>query len=311
MNQTIEISVPENCTGERVDRFLTEYSELELSRSFVQKLIKKGNVSVSDVAVKPNFKVREGDLVRFTIPEPEKSELLAQDIPLDIVYEDDDLAVINKQAGLVVHPGPGNPDSTLVNALLFHMKGLSSIGGVERPGIVHRLDRDTSGLMVVAKNDKTHAHLTSQFQNGDIIKFYRAVTSSKPLSSHFVVEKPIGRHPKYRQKMAIVEGGRMAKSEFFLEKVWDTSMGTFSLFNIRIYTGRTHQIRVHASSMRLPIVGDPVYSKKSNKYKVPWLLLASVRLSFVHPAKEERMNFEIDIPQHMIEYISKLDGELL
>jgi 23S rRNA pseudouridine1911/1915/1917 synthase len=207
----------------------------------------------------------------------------------------------------VVHPGPGNWKSTLVNALLYHCGDLSSIGGTVRPGIVHRLDKDTSGLMVVAKTDSAHKRLVESFSSRDIHKEYAAIVTGKPVKDHGVIDRPLARHRKYRHKMTIDESGKEAVSEYWLKKIWNTDKYMFSLLSVKIHTGRTHQIRVHLSSSSLPIVGDPIYSKKWERYNVPYLLLASVALAFRHPETGEELSFTAPLPEHMQEFIRKVE----
>lgn len=303
----IEISVPEEGELERIDRFLTRSLEMDLSRSLIQRLIREERIVVNGAVVKPNHRLHTDDIVAISFPEPETLDLEPQNIPLDILYQDGDLAVINKPAGLVVHPGPGNSDGTLVNALLYHLKDLSSIGGVERPGIVHRLDKDTAGVMVIAKTDRAHRALSEAFAGRTVTKRYVALATDKPPREHCIIDSPIGRHPRYRHKMCIRDDGREAVTELFLKKVYHTHSGVFSLFDVLIHTGRTHQIRVHLSSAGLPVVGDPIYSRKWEKHRVPYLLLASVLLEFEHPATGKRVRFEIEPPEHITEFIKRLE----
>jgi 23S rRNA pseudouridine1911/1915/1917 synthase len=307
MTTNIDIIVPEENNLERIDKFLPGSLEIDLSRSYIQKLIRNGHIRVNDLAIKQNYKVKTDDHITIEIPEPEPLSLEPEDIPLDIVYEDDSIVVINKQAGLVVHPGPGNWRGTLVNALLCHIKGLSSIGGVERPGIVHRLDKDTSGLMVIAKDDASHKFLTGEFAKRSVKKKYAAIVTGKPRQSEGRIDLPIGRHRKYRHKMAIDEKGRDALTEFKLIKVWNSRPGVFSLLDIDLGTGRTHQIRVHLSYVGLPIVGDPLYSKKWEKHKVPFLLLASTGLEFRHPKNGAPLVFKAALPSHMRIFMDKIE----
>ena len=303
-----ELTVPEEYHLERVDVFITEALEADLSRSYIQKLIKAGDITVNGAPIKANYKAKTDDSIVITIPEPLELELTPENIPLNIVYQDSDIVVINKQPGIVVHPGPGNSSRTLVNALMYHIKDLSSIGGSIRPGIVHRLDKDTSGLMVVAKNDAAHRFLTEEFAARRVNKIYEVVVVGKPDSGHGVIDRPIGRHPKYRHKMAILEGGRDAVTEYDLVKIWNNSLGLFSHLKVTLHTGRTHQIRVHFSAMGNPVVADLIYSKKWAKYKVPYLMLASRRLEFTHPSTGERASFEAPLPEHMDTFIRKLDS---
>ncbi len=305
--EPVELIVPEENNLERVDRFLPLALEQDLSRSYIQKLIHGGSITVNGKTIKPNYKVKTDDLVVVVIPEPEPLELEPEDIPLDIVYQDKSIVVVNKQAGLVVHPGPGNWNRTMVNGLLYHIKDLSSIGGVARPGIVHRLDKDTAGLMVVAKDDAAHQFLTAEFSGRRVRKKYAALVVGKPKTTRGLIDLPIGRHRKYRHKMTVDENGREALTEFTVSRVINSRLGVFTLLDIDLHTGRTHQIRVHLSSASIPIVGDPIYSKKWEKYRVPYLLLASVRLEFTHPATGETVSFSADIPAHMREFIDKAE----
>ncbi len=305
--EKIEIIVPEEYNLERIDRFLPLALETDFSRSYIQKLIKNEDITVNGSPIKQNYKLKYDDVIAVEVPEPGELDVAPENIPLDIVYEDSSIVVINKQPGLVVHPGPGNWNGTMVNALLFHIKDLSSIGGSVRPGIVHRLDKDTSGLMVVAKNDRAHQKLTEDFASRNVIKRYAAVIAGKPDSDHEVIDRPIGRHPKYRHKMTVREDGREAVTEYFLKKIWNNNHGIFSLLDVRLHTGRTHQIRVHLASLGTPIVGDQIYSKKWAKHRVPYLLLASVYLEFSHPESGEAVKFSVPMPGHMEKFIARIE----
>jgi 23S rRNA pseudouridine1911/1915/1917 synthase len=305
--EKIELIIPEEYNLERIDKVLINLLEIDISRTYIQKLIKGKNITVNGREIKQNYKVKTDDALIIIIPEPKELTLVPRDIPINIIYEDDSIAVINKQPGLVVHPGPGNWDNTLVNALLFHLKKLSSIGGVIRPGIVHRLDKDTSGLMVIAKNDIAHKSLSDYFSSRNIVKRYYAIISERPDDAHGIINKPIGRHPKYRHKMSIIEDGREAVTEYNIKNIWKTKMGVFSALELILHTGRTHQIRVHLSSIGHPIIGDQIYSKKWAKYKVPYLMLAAVYLEFKHPKSGENMRFEAPLPIHIQNFISKLE----
>ncbi len=305
--ENFELTVPEEYHLERIDRVIIACLEADMSRSYLQRLIKNSNVLVNDETIKANYKAKEGDVVRITIPEPEVLELTPQDIPLNILYQDQDILVINKQPGLVVHPGPGNWDNTLVNALLYHIKDLSSIGGTVRPGIVHRLDKDTTGIMIIAKNDIAHKGLVDQFAERTVTKHYAAITTGKPKQNTFRIDEPIARHRVYRHKMTVDPSGKVAVSDFTLQKFWNIQGEVFSHFKIHILTGRTHQIRVHCSSIGMPIIGDQIYSKKWQKYKVTYLLLASTYLAFKHPVTKKDLEFTIDMPQHMADFIEKLE----
>ncbi len=311
MKETTTVYVPEDNSNERIDIFLAGALELNMSRSYVQKLIKKEHVLVNGQGVKQNYRVKTDDLVTVTIPEPEKLELEPEKIPLQVLFEDTHLAVIRKPAGMVVHPGNGNWEHTLVNALLYHLEGLSSIGGVARPGIVHRLDRDTEGLMVIAKNDTAHQKLTSDFAQRRVYKEYTTIINGKPHHDKGIIDRPIGRHPKYGHKMTVIPTGKEAITEYELAQIWHTRDGVFSRLKVIIRTGRTHQIRVHCASLGLPVVGDPIYSKKAARFRVDHLLLAAVTLSFDHPASGEKLKFSIDIPGHMQKFMNRLDARSL
>ncbi|MDY6969567.1 MAG: RluA family pseudouridine synthase [Spirochaetota bacterium] len=306
--ERIELIIPEEYHLERIDSFLAQSLEIDLSRSYIQKLIKLGCITVNGDIIKQKYKIKTDDKIDINIPAPEKLTIERENIPIDIVYEDNSIAIIHKPPGMVVHPGPGNWNGTLVNALLYHLKDLSSIGGIIRPGIVHRLDKDTTGLMVIAKNDKSHKSISEEFSKRAVVKRYSAVIVEKPKNAQGIINKPIGRHPKYRHKMAIVSDGRESITEYNLKKMWNTGSGIFSFLEVFPHTGRTHQIRVHLSSIGNPIVGDPVYSKKWKSHKVPYLLLSSNYLEFTHPETEKRVHFEIPLPKHMQDFIQKIDS---
>ena len=306
-SEIIRITVPEENNLDRVDRFLSALLDLDLSRSYIQKLIRGGSIKVNGSTIKQNYKIKTDDEIAIDIPEPVPLALEPEDIPLEIVYQDPSIIVINKQPGLVVHPGPGNWSRTLVNGLLFHIKDLSAIGGIARPGIVHRLDKDTSGLMVIAKDDASHAFLTGEFSGRRVKKKYAAIVCGKPDTAHRIIDLPIGRHRKYRHKMTVDENGREAVTEFTLRKVWNSRLGLFSLLEIDLHTGRTHQIRVHLSACGMPVVGDPIYSKKWEKHRVPYLLLASTALEFAHPRDGRNMSFTAEMPEHMRAFIEKIE----
>ena len=302
------ITVPAEFDLERIDRIIPVLLEADFSRSQIQKLIKNGLILVNGSETRANYKAKTDDEIEILISEDEAAVLRAENIPINIIYEDDDIAVIIKQPGLVVHAGPGNYESTLVNGLLYHIKKLSAIGDPLRPGIVHRLDRDTSGLMVIAKSDAAYTSLVEQFSSRSVEKHYAAIVTGKPVKDHSLINRPIGRHKKYRQKMTIDEEGREALTEYTVSKIWHTDIGVFTMLDIILHTGRTHQIRVHLSAMGNPVVGDQIYSKKWEKYKVPYLLLASTFLKFKHPVNGKELSFNAEIPQHISEYIDKLNS---
>ncbi|OYV06501.1 MAG: RNA pseudouridine synthase [Verrucomicrobiales bacterium VVV1] len=284
--------------GERLDAWLAAKMP-ELSRSRIQALIKERAILVDGRQAKPRDPVKTGSLISVIVPDAIPLEAPAQDIPLDILFEDEDLVVLNKAPGMVVHPAPGNPDGTLVNALLHHCKGkLSGIGGVERPGIVHRLDKDTSGCLVVAKSDAAHQSLVTQFsERSTMEKIYLAVTLGIPKPAKDTVFSNIGRHPVNRQKMAVVNppGGKAAITDYAILSLAPSSLT--ALVICHLLTGRTHQIRVHMLSRNAPLLGDPIYGTPSKHPGLPdRLMLHAWKLSFNHPITGVRHDFEAPIP---------------
>ncbi len=284
--------------GERLDAWLAAKLP-DLSRSRIQTLIKDRDIIVDGRQAKPRDPVKLGSLISVMVPDAIPLEAPAQDIPLDILFEDEDLVVLNKAPGMVVHPAPGNPDGTLVNALLHHCKGkLSGIGGVERPGIVHRLDKDTSGCLVVAKSDAAHQSLVTQFsERSTMEKIYLAVTMGIPKPAKDTIFSNIGRHPVNRQKMAVVNppGGKAAITDYEVLSIDPSSLTALVLCHL--HTGRTHQIRVHLLSRNAPLLGDPIYGKPSKHPGLPdRLMLHAWKLSFNHPITGIRLDFESPIP---------------
>ncbi len=298
----------------RLDTFLAS-AYPEFSRSYIQTIIHEGYVYVdSKEVVKPSKKVKPGQEVTLYVPEPEPIQVEPENIPLEIVYEDEDILLLIKPCGLVVHPSPGYTSGTLVNALLYHIKTLSSIGGYERPGIVHRLDKTTAGLMVVAKRDLAHRKLAEGFKERKVLKFYKALVNGIPKQDYGIIEASIQRHKKERTKFTVSEDGRYAKTEFWLDKTFPRL--NVSLLNIRIHTGRTHQIRVHLSSIGHPILGDKTYGFKPSSLPKDLVsligecnMLISYRLGFKHPTKGNFMDFTIDYPEpfkSVLSYLEKL-----
>ena len=288
--------------GMRLDAFIS--AELTISRSLSAELIENGEVLLNGKAAKKKATVAVGDEVTVNIPEPKELEAESQDIPLDIVYEDDDLLVVNKPKGMVVHPAPGNPDGTLVNALLFHCKGsLSGINGVMRPGIVHRIDKDTSGLLTVAKNDAAHVSLAEQIKEHSFTREYSAVVYGNVKDEEGTVNAPIGRDPKNRQRMAIVyTNSKKAVTHY---KVVERLQG-FTHMNFRLETGRTHQIRVHSASIGHPIAGDPVYGPKKVITELDGQCLHARVIGFVHPRTKEYMEFSSPLPEYFEKFLKKM-----
>ena len=300
----IEIYVGEE-DNERLDYYLSLELD-EVSRTRIQKLVKDQLVKVNGSIKKSSYIVKEGDTISVVFPEPKKLEITPEDIPLEIVFEDSDLAVVNKRHGMVVHPAPGNYSGTLVNALMFHMDNLSSINGIIRPGIVHRLDKDTSGLLVIAKNDKTHRGLSEQLKHHGVYREYVALVHGNIRLDTGTIDAPIGRNQKDRKKMAVTgKNSKEAITHFSVSKRY----GKYTLVTLRLETGRTHQIRVHLSHMGNPVVGDPVYSGGKNEFKMERQLLHARRLGFIHPSTNENVEFSCDLPEDFKLILERLDKE--
>ena len=291
-------------TGSRVDTFV-QARDPSFSRSRAAALAREGRVTVNGRLAKPSATLHSGDVVVVVVPPPSPLDLAPQDIPVGIVYENDQLIVVDKPAGLTVHPAPGHPDGTLVNALLALVQDLPGIGGVERPGIVHRLDKDTSGLIVVAKTDAAHRSLSRQMKERSVHKSYVALTTGTIRDPAGEVDAPIGRHPRQRKKMAVVEGGRAALTRYGVMERFDGAYGRFTLVEAHPVTGRTHQIRVHLASIGYPLVGDPVYGRRSPL--VPRHFLHAARLEIaLPPAETERKTFEAPLPDDLADALSEL-----
>lgn len=300
MQEIIEFIVDHAVSGQRLDTLLADRFS-QYTRSLIKKWIDNDNVTVNAKPIKPSYRIKENDSVKITIPPPEPLNIPAQAIPLSIIYEDDSIVVIDKPAGMVVHPAPGNYDNTLVNALLHHCKNLSSINGVLRPGIVHRLDKDTSGIIVAAKNDLAHKSLVNQFSNRTTRKTYIAIVSG--IIKHpkkRIIESLTGRHPVNRKKMSVLtEKGKQTITEFRVLKEY----GEFSLLKVNILTGRTHQIRVHMAHIGHPIVGDNEYGSSKTNKKFDTIInrqmLHAFSLQLKHPVTEKDMIFRAHIPEDM------------
>ena len=299
--ESSDVMVGAGEAGQRLDVFLS--ARLGSSRSLVQDWIKGGLVACAGIAPRASQKVKAGQVYCVTfpplqpaIPKPDPS------IPIAVVYEDGHLLVLDKPRGLTVHPGAGAPDGTLVNGLLAHCRDLSGIHGVERPGIVHRLDKDTSGLMVVAKNDATHADLARQFAERSVTKIYRALVHGVPQESG-IITQPIGRHPSERIKMAVRRGGREARTDFRLLEAYGAD---YALVELHLHTGRTHQIRVHLTWMGFPLLGDLVYGKRANPWNLQGQALHCCHLGFVHPATGMRLEFNSEFPKVLGDIVADL-----
>jgi len=300
-----KINIGSEVAGTRIDQFLSQVIENK-SRSYVQKLIKDRNVQVNGRIVKPNYTLKEYDTISYKIPSVKVLETLAEDIPLNILYEDDDVIVINKDKGMVVHPGAGNETGTLVNALLHHCKGnLSGINGIERPGIVHRIDKNTSGVLVVAKNDLAHNKLSEQFEDHSIKRIYYAICHNNVSEDRMIIRGPIGRHPQNRKKMSInYKKGKKATTHI---KVIER-FGKYTLVQAKLETGRTHQIRVHMSSKGFPLLGDDVYGPKKHNLnlKLTGQCLHAKSLGFIHPRTNEYIEFDTELPDEFKKALNKI-----
>ena len=288
-------------SGERMDVFLAE--KLDFTRSKVKNLLDKGKCILNGRVVKPRDLTKQGDILEIELDDPIMLEIKPVEIPLDIVYQDDDLAVINKQQGLTVHQGSGTDDNTLVNALLYHLDNLSGINGVIRPGIVHRIDKDTSGLLVVAKNDDAHVKLSKQIEEKTCKRTYYALLEGVVKEDDGVIDTFIDRNKKDRTKMAVSSSGRRAITNFKVVKRYKEH--TLCEFNLQ--TGRTHQIRVHAKHIGHPVVGDTVYGYKNQRFKLNGQLLHAIKLQFIHPRTEKLVSFDAPIPDYFLNILEKLD----
>lgn len=299
--ETITLSVLAKNSGERLDKFIADNSDI--SRSYAAKLCEDGLVKCGSRTLQKKYKVSDGEKITIDLPEPEQMSVEGEDIPLNIVYEDSDVIVINKPQGMCVHPAPGNESGTLVNALVYHCGSeLSAINGVIRPGIVHRIDKDTSGLLVAAKNNDAHLKLSEQLKERKALRKYVALVNGNIKEDSGTVNKPIARNPADRKKMAVSYSGREAVTHFnVLER-----FGQYTLVECILETGRTHQIRVHMASIGHSIVGDPVYGIKKEKFKLSGQLLHAKTIGFTHPRTGEMMEFTSEIPDYFEIVLKKL-----
>lgn len=290
-------------SGERIDRFLSKDLE-NLSRSYLQKLLKDGDIIVNGKVVKANYKVSQGDEIQVSIPEPETPDILPENIPLDILYEDDDILVVNKPKGMVVHPAPGHYSHTLVNAVMYHCgERLSGINGVLRPGIVHRIDMDTTGSLLICKNDHAHQILAEELKEHSITRRYHAIVHGNIKEDTGTVNAPIGRHPVDRKKMSTkAPNGRHAVTHY---KVLER-FGDYTYIECELETGRTHQIRVHMSSIGHPILGDTVYGPTKCPYKLQGQTLHAKILGITHPTTGEYMEFDAPLPEYFSDLLQRL-----
>ncbi len=301
LENEIYLTVEEEGKGERIDGFLVE--KLDFTRTRIQNLIKEGHIRVNEKKIKPSYKVEKNDIITGIIPKIEEVEIIPENIHIDIIYEDKDIAVINKQAGLVVHPAQGHYSGTLVNAILWHIKDLSGINGELRPGIVHRLDKDTSGLLIIAKNDRAHINLTKMFQEKRIKKTYLAILKGKLQKSEGRLVTQIGRDKNDRKRMAVIneiKNGKTAITNY--KTIFQDER--FTLVKVNIETGRTHQIRVHMKYLGYPILGDSVYGRKDSEKRQ---MLHAYKLEFFHPVTSEPMKFIGKIPEDFTNVLEKMD----
>lgn len=303
MSREIKLTVGEE--GQRLDKLLAKELE-DLTRSAIQNLIQEGRVTLGGKPLSKSAKLACGEEVLLSIPDPRPLEVAAENIPLDIVYEDEDLLVVNKPKGMVVHPAPGNFEGTLVNALLFHCgDSLSGINGVARPGIVHRIDKDTSGLLIVAKNDFSHTHLAEQIKEHSFTREYQAVVYGSLPEDFGTVDQPLGRHPTDRKKMAVLRdssSARPAVTHYFVEE----RLPGFTYVRLQLETGRTHQIRVHMAYLGHPVAGDPVYGPKKTITFLHGQCLHAGRIGFIHPRTQEYLEFTAPLPEYFSHFLKQL-----
>ena len=297
------LTVSPEDAGVRIDKYLAEQLP-DITRSYLQKLLKDGSVQMNEKPVKASTKTAVGAVIALTIPEPEEPEILPENIPLDILYEDSDVILINKPKNMVVHPAAGHYTGTLVNALMYHCRGdLSGINGVLRPGIVHRIDKDTTGVLIVCKNDRAHNALAEQLKEHSITRKYRAIVCGNLKEDEGTVDAPLGRHPQDRKKMAIVRsGGKRAVTHYrVLER-----FGNDTYIECQLETGRTHQIRVHMASLGHPLLGDEIYGRAKPPFKLEGQTLHAMVLGFIHPTTGEYMEFEAPLPEYFEKLLEKL-----
>lgn len=299
-----KVVVEENTQKKRIDSYIVD-KNINLSRTAIKRLLDEGKILVNGKKQKPSYKPEVGDIITIEIMKPKVVELKPQDIPIDIIYEDKDIIVVNKPKGMVVHPANGNPDGTLVNAILAKCKdSLSGIGGEIRPGIVHRLDKDTSGLLIIAKNDQAHINMSKQIQDRKVIKKYIALVKGVIGENTATIDMPIARSTKDRKKMAVDPKGKEAITHYKVLQRYDK----YTLLEIKIDTGRTHQIRVHMSYIGHPVVGDMQYSNGKNEFGIEGQMLHSKYLEFDHPITGKRLKLEAPLPEYFEQVLNELEG---
>lgn len=302
--ESIQYEVGLDEAGTRIDKFVTDaLNDEAISRTQVQDWIKSGSVTVNDKSIKSNYKVQQNDVVSIVVPEAEELDIVAENIPLDIIYEDSDVIVVNKRRGMVVHPAPGHSSGTLVNALMYHCKDLSGINGVLRPGIVHRIDRDTTGLLMVAKNDLAHVSLAEQLKEHTVTRRYTALVHGNVPHDSGTIDAPIGRDPHDRKLFTVTDHN--AKEAVTHFTVIERIGGDFTIVELQLETGRTHQIRVHMKYIGYPLAGDPVYGRNKTVALNGQALHAGI-LGFTHPRSGERLQFEVPLPQDFEDILTSL-----
>ena len=299
-----KVVVEENTQKKRIDSYIVD-KNINLSRTAIKRLLDEGKILINGKKQKPSYKPEVGDIITIEIMKPKEVELKPQDIPIDIIYEDKDIIVVNKPKGMVVHPANGNPDGTLVNAILAKCKdSLSGIGGEIRPGIVHRLDKDTSGLLIIAKNDQAHINMSKQIQDRKVIKKYIALVKGVIGENTATIDMPIARSTKDRKKMAVDPNGKEAITHYKVLQRYDK----YTLLEIKIDTGRTHQIRVHMAYIGHPVVGDMQYSNGKNEFGIEGQMLHSKYLEFDHPITGKRLKLEAPLPEYFEQVLKELEG---
>lgn len=309
MNETITLNSSPEFENERIDIYIS--GQCEITRSAAQKLLMDGNVKVNGKLVKKNYRICASDSIEIVLPEPELLDVAPQNIPIDVIYEDSHLLVVNKPKGMVVHPAPGNPDKTLVNALMYHCKdSLSSINGVIRPGIVHRIDKDTSGLLIVAKTDAAHLGLAEQIKVHSFTRIYNAIVAGKLKNDSGTIDAPISRHPIDRKRMSVQYNDSAKPAVTHYNRL--ESLGPYEYIELKLETGRTHQIRVHMSSIGHPVIGDPIYKSTYDKFErsnasiLQGQCLHAREIGFVHPITGEYMHFDSGLPEYFETILAKL-----
>jgi len=296
------ITLISDVENERIDAYISSHI-VDMSRNSVQKLISEENIKVNNKPIKSNYKLKKSDEIEISVPEAKILNVKAENINIAIVYEDDDVAIINKPQGMVVHPAPGHYSGTLVNGLMYQLKNLSSINGVLRPGIVHRLDKNTSGLMIVAKNDKSHNYFAECLKEHSIYRIYYALVEGNIKEDDGIINAPLGRSEHDRKKRAVTS----KNSKEAITNFWVLSRyGSYTLVKLKLETGRTHQIRVHMKYIGHPVVGDDVYGRVTNKFGLSGQLLHSKTLGFIHPSTKEYMEFDAELPSYFAEVLNKL-----